>query len=55
MKFFATNGHTTLKQMPCQRICNPIVKLTAIGNVIETLRNIIKMLKIPPTIAVSVC
>ena len=45
----------TLKQMPYQWLYNPIIEITAIGNIIETLGNIIKMLKISPTITVSVC
>ena len=34
---------------------NPITKISTIGYVIETLGNIIKTLKLPPTITVSVC
>ena len=55
MKFFATNGHKTLIQMPYQWLYNFIIKITAIGYAIEALGSIIKMLKLPPTITVSVC
>ena len=41
--------------MPCDWLYNPIIKINAIGNVIETLGNIIKTLKISPTITISVC
>ena len=44
----------TLIQMPYQWLYNPITEISTIGYVIETLGNIIKMLKIPPTITVSV-
>ena len=43
MNFFATISYKTLKQTPCQWLYNPIIKITAIGYVIE-------MLEIPPTI-----
>ena len=45
----------TLIQMPYQWLCNPIIEISTIGYVIETLQNVIKMLKIPPTITVSAC
>ena len=45
----------TLKQMPFQWLYNPIIERTAIGYVIETLGNVIEILKIPTTITVSVC
>ena len=32
-----------------------MIEITAIGYVIEMLGNVVKMLKIPPTITVSVC
>ena len=45
----------TLKQMPCEWLYNAIIEINAIGNIIKMLGNITKMLKIPPTITVSVC
>ena len=44
----------TLKQTQYQWLYNPIIEITAIGYVIETLENIIKILKIPPTITVTI-
>ena len=41
--------------MPCEWLYNLIIEITALENVIETLGNVIKALKIPPTITVSVC
>ena len=41
--------------MPCEWLYNPIIEITALENVIETLGNVIKTLKIPPRITVSVC
>ena len=41
--------------MPFECLYNPIIEINAIGNVEETLANIIKTLKIIPTITVSVC
>ena len=41
--------------MPYQWLFNPMIERTAIGYIIETLGNVIKMSKIPPTITVSVC
>ena len=44
----------TLKQMPCQWLYNPIFEITAVGNIIEMLGNIIKMLKfLPQSLSVS--
>ena len=43
----------TLKQMPYQWLYNPIIKITASYGML--LGNIIKTLKISPTIIVSVC
>ena len=54
MKFFATNGLKHLIQMPCEWLYNPIIEINAIGYVIA-LGNIIKTLKIPPTITVNAC
>ena len=45
----------TLIQMPYQWLYNPIIEISTIGYIIETLENVIKTLKIPPTITVSVC
>ena len=41
--------------MPFQWLYNLIIETTAIGYIIETLRNILKILQIAPTITVSVC
>ena len=41
--------------MPYQWLYNLIIKIATIGYIIETLGKVIKMLKIPPTITVSVC
>ena len=41
--------------MQCQWLYNPVIKITAIGNVIETLGNVTKTLKVPHTIIVTVC
>ena len=41
--------------MPCEWLYNPIIEITAIGYIIEMLGNVIKMLKMPPTITVSAC
>ena len=40
--------------MPYQWLHNPTIEISTIGYAIETLGNIIKTLKIPPTITVSV-
>ena len=45
MKFFALMTISTLMQMPYQWLYNPIIKISTIGYVIETLGNVIKMLK----------
>ena len=52
MKFFTTSGYKNFKT---NAMLMAIIEIIAIGYVIETLGNIIKMLKIPPTITVSVC
>ena len=41
--------------MPYQWLYSPIIEITTIEYVIDMLGNIIKLLKIPPTITVSVC
>ena len=41
--------------MPYQWLYNPIIEISTKGYVIETLGNVIKSLKIPPTITVSAC
>ena len=38
----------TLIQAPYQRLYNPIIKINTIGYIIETLENVIKMLKYLP-------
>ena len=45
----------TLKQMPYQWLYEIIIKISASGYIIETLGNVIRILKLPPTITVSVC
>ena len=45
----------TLIQMPYQWLFNTIIEISVIGCIIETLGNVIRTLKIPPTITVSVC
>ena len=45
----------SLKQVPCEWLYNPIIEINAMRNIIEMLGNVIEMLKIPPTITVSVC
>ena len=56
MKFFANIGYKSFK-INTMLMANPIIEITAIGigYVIEPLGNVIKTLKIPPTITVSVC
>ena len=54
-KFFATSGYENLKQMPYQWLCIPIIEITTIGYVIETLGNIKKTLKyLSKSLSVSV-
>ena len=45
----------TLTHIPYQWLYNPIIEISTIGYVIEMLGNVIKMLKIPPTITASFC
>ena len=56
MKSFAINGYKNfIKQTPYEWLYNPIIEMNAIGNIIETLGNIIKMLKyLPQSLSVFV-
>ena len=52
MKFLTINGHENFKT---NAMLIAVIEITAIGIIIEMLGCIIKTLKIPPTINVSVC
>ena len=46
---------TAINTSPYQWLYNSIIEISTIGYIIEMLGNVIKTLKIPPTITVSVC
>ena len=58
-KYFTINGHTSLIliKMPYEWLYNPTIKQPSVslGYIIETLENVIKMLKEAPIITVSIC